>query len=237
MLSLVGWLDGLTALTVVIFGLIFGLLSFYHSFKLDAKLLGITGLATTSVGFTLLGPAVDFLTILITGKNIEPYWLYGLLSYIWVAPILIFGLYLGAELILPKKKWIILIIYSILSVIFEILLIYYILTDPSEIFDFPPDPRGESLLNSSLVRTSPIFIMMVIFLISGLIFNGFGFLNKSMKSSGELRKKFLYLSLGWILFIVCGALDGVFDPGIAIFFIRIGTILSIVFMYLGVRIT
>jgi len=217
-------------------GISFGNYYFYKSIKLEAKLLGVTGLAILSVGFTLLGPAVDFLIILFTGDNLKPYWLYGLLSYAWSAPITIFGLYIGAELILPKKKWIIVGIYSVLSIIFEILLFYYILTNPSSILVFPENPNGEALLNTSIVTNSPVFILMLVFLISGLIFNGFGFLNKSLQSSGELKRKFLYLSLGWILFIVCGALDGLSDPGVWTFFIRTGTIISIVFMYIGVRV-
>ena len=218
MLSLIGWLDGLTALTVVIIGLTFGLLSFYKSVKLEAKLLGVTGLATISVGFNLLGPAVDFLVIIFTGDNLEPYWLYALLIYAWSAPITIFGRYLGVELILPNKKWIIVGIYAVLSIIFEVLLFYYFLTNPSLIFLFPEDPNGEALLNTSIFTTSPVFILMLIFLIFGLIFKGFGFLNKSFQSSGELKRKFLYLSLVWILFIVCGELDGLFDPGVGIIF-------------------
>ncbi|MFX0071760.1 MAG: hypothetical protein ACFFAO_11785 [Candidatus Hermodarchaeota archaeon] len=236
MLSLVGWLDGLTALAIVSIGIITGIICIYQSLKLEAKLLGITGMATICAGCSWLGPAMDFLIILITGDNIEPYWLYGLLSYMWTGPVVIFGLYIGSELIAPKQKKIIVSIYAILAVIFEILLFYYILTSPATLITFPPDPHGTALLNTSISITSPVFFFMIFFLASGLIFNGFGFLSKSLQSSGELKKKFLFLSLGWILYIAGGLLDAVFDPGIAIFFIRIGTMTSIVLMYLGIRV-
>lgn len=203
---------------------------------MKAKLLSITGLATFSVGFILLGPAVDFCVILITLDNLEPKWLYGLLSYIWVAPITIFGLYIGSELLTPSKKWYIVIIYGIISVIFEIILFYFSFTNPSVIFKYPEiDPEGKTPLNTSIVTTSIAFILMFIFLISGFVFNGIGFLRKSLSSSGELKRKFLYLSIGWIFFIICGALDELFDPGIYTFFIRIGLIISLLFMYLGVK--
>jgi uncharacterized membrane protein len=231
----VGWLDGGTALSVVVFAAIFGVYSFYKSRKLNAKLLTITGIAIISVGFTLLGPAVDFLTILITNDNINPEWLYGLLSYSWTAPVTIFGLYIGAELMAPKKKWYILSIYIILSVIFEIILFYASFTSPELAFKYPEvPPNGTGLLNTSIWPTSIAFILMMIFLVSGLIFNGFGFLRIAVKSSGILRRKFLYLSLGWILFIVCGAFDALFEPGPITFFIRLGTMTSIVFLYIGV---
>lgn len=236
MLEPIGWLDGLTALSVVIAGTVFGLISIYKSVKLNAKLLGLTGLCVISIGFTLLGPAVDFIVILITDNNLEPYWLYGLLSYSWSAPITIFGLYIGGELMLPKKKWYILSVYIVLSVIFESILFYFTLTNPLVILVYPdPLPNGTQLLNTSLKLASTPFILLLVFLISGLIFNGFGFLRKTFQSSGEIKRKFLYLSLGWISFIICGALDGLFDPGIITFFVRIGTISSVVFMYLGIR--
>jgi hypothetical protein len=234
MLSYIGWLDGLTALSVVLAGIIFGVFSFYKSIKLKARLLGVTGLATISVGFILLGPAVDLLVILITSHNLEPYWLYGLLSYSWTAPITIFGLYIGSELLLPKRKWLIVAIYTGLSIIFEIILFWFSFYNPEVIFRY--SETINELLNTSINPRSIAFILMLVFLISGLIFNGIGFLRKSRQSSGEIKRKFLYLSLGWILFIVCGALDGLVDPGIFTFFIRFGLIISITFMYLGVRV-
>ena len=237
MLFPIGWLDGLTALSVVIAGIVFGMLSFYKSVRLKAKLLGVTGLATISVGFILLGPAVDLLVILITNDNLNPIWLYGLLSYSWTAPITIFGLYIGSELLLPKRKWLIVISYTVLSIVFEIILFWFSFNNPEVIFRYPEtDPNGEELLNTSINPTSIAFILMLVFLISGLIFNGIGFLRKARESSGVLKRKFLYLSLGWILFIICGALDGLVDPGIYTFFIRFGLIISITFMYLGVRV-
>jgi hypothetical protein len=44
MVSVLGWLNGITALCVVIFAICFGLLSFYHSRKLKANLLAFTGI-------------------------------------------------------------------------------------------------------------------------------------------------------------------------------------------------
>lgn len=236
MLSPIGWLDGLTALTVVSVGIIFGLLSFYKAMRLKSTLLAVTGLATISVGFILLGATVDLMYILITQDNLDPAWLYGLLSYTWTAPITIFGLYIGAELLAPTKKWYIVLVYAILSVIFEIIVFYYSFANPEVIYIFPEiDPAGTALLNTSMNPRSIAFILMLIFLISGLFFNGIGFLRKSRQASGAIKRKFLYLSLGWFLFIICGALDGLFDPAVYTFFIRIGIVLSIVFMYLGVR--
>lgn len=235
-LGLIGFLDGLTALIVVLTGSSFGLFSLYKSIKLKAQLLGISGLCIFCIGFLLLGATVDFLTVLATGNNITQLEIYGFLSYIWAAPLTILGLYIGGELMLPSKKWIIVSIYLILAVIYEVLIIYFTFTSPETIFDFPsPLPNGTALLNTGVQLGSIVFILMVFFLISGLIFNGFGFLNKSIKATGDIRRRFLYLSLGWIIFIICGTFDGLFDPGIITVFVRIAWTVSIVFMHLGIR--
>ena len=132
-LNPIGWLDGITALAVVSVGIFVGILSFYKGTKLKSTLLVVTGLATMSAGFILLGASVDLMYILFTEDNLDPYWLYGLLSYTWTAPITIFGLYIGAELLAPNKKKVIVLIYAVLSVIFEIIVFYYSLTDPEVI--------------------------------------------------------------------------------------------------------
>ena len=235
-LNQIGWLDGSTALIVVLIATVFGIYALISALKLKAKLLGITGLCIISIGYVLLGPAADFIIILITNKNLEPYWLYGLLSYLWTGPVTVFGLYTGSELLAPGKKKLILIIYGSLVILFEIILFVYSFTNPEAIFVYPnPLPNGTALLNTSIVLTSIIFILMIIFLTSGLIFNGFGFLKKSLQSTGIIRRKFLYLSLGWIVFIISGALDALTDPGIITFFIRIGTIISVILLWMGIR--
>jgi hypothetical protein len=237
-LETLGYIDGITALIVVLTGSSFGLFSLYKAIKLKATLLGVSGLCLFCIGFLLLGPTVDFLTILITGNNIESLVLYGLLSYSWAAPLTILGLYIGGELMLPTKKWIIVSIFLVLAGLFEVLIFYFAFTTPDAIFSFPsPLPNGTALLNTGLQLGSIVFILMIFFLVSGLIFNGFGFLNKSFKASGDLKKRFLFLSLGWIIFIVCGAFDGLFDPGIITVFVRMAWAVSIVFMHLGIRIS
>ena len=166
-LELIGWLDGGTALAVVLSALILGLISIYKGIKLKAKLLTITGLCIICIGFVLLGPAVDFLTILITNNNLQPMWLYGLLSYAWTGPLTLFGLYIGAELMMPRRKWILLSIFFVLVVIFEFLLFFYSFTNPDAIFIYPEiPPMGTALLNTS--------IALLVFSITQIIINNLG---------------------------------------------------------------
>jgi hypothetical protein len=65
-----GWIDGITATGVVLFGIIFGIFFFYKSRKKDAKLLSYLALANLLAGLMFLGVFLDFCLVLITGSNI-----------------------------------------------------------------------------------------------------------------------------------------------------------------------
>ncbi|MFW9948208.1 MAG: hypothetical protein ACFFDX_15390, partial [Candidatus Odinarchaeota archaeon] len=66
-----GWIDGITASGVVIFGIVFGLFFIYKARKTKAKILIYLGLANLFAGLMFLGVFLDFLFVLITTFNIE----------------------------------------------------------------------------------------------------------------------------------------------------------------------
>ncbi|MGQ4876896.1 MAG: hypothetical protein ACP6IY_22760 [Promethearchaeia archaeon] len=230
MISLIGLLDGITASSIVLSSTIFGLLSFYRASKLGAKLLAIAGLTMFFVGFLWLGPMVDFFMVLFTETNLNPEMIYSVLSYMWVAPALITSMYLGSELMIPKRKWIIVGIYIVLGLIFE----YFLWFHNSESFYYKPLVPGD-LIDAEFRREFFTFILVAFFLLSALIFLGIGFLLKAKQATGDLRKKFIYLALGFIIFVVCGALDSIIEPGIAIGFIRVIMMTFALWMYLGLK--
>ncbi|MFX1258441.1 MAG: hypothetical protein ACFFAN_11315 [Promethearchaeota archaeon] len=216
----------------MIFGCIFGSLVIYQSRKRNVKFLFYTGLLIIFTSLLYLGQFIDFLTILLTGNNLNPPHIYALLCYMWVAPAVIVGYYIGAELMIPERKKIIVIVYTILGIVFELFL--WLDTDNSFIFNLPKTP-GETIIDVNFNRTHPTFILIVIFLISTTIFLSFGFLYKAFKSSGIIRKKFFYLSLANIIFVLTGALDSLSSPGNMLFFVRIGMISSSWFWYFGLK--
>ena len=228
------WLEGLTASSVISVGIILGLISIIKGRKLKAKLLTVLGLAIFFIGFLYLGPTTDFLTVIITGSNItSEFWglgIYGILSYLWIAPALICAMYIGGELLTPKRKWILVIIYLVLGIIFE----YFLWFQTDNTFDIPPPLPGE-IIDSSFVMLYPTFLLMALFILSILIFHGIGFLIKAIKSTGVLRKKFLLLGIGFIIFSVAGAGDSLVNPGIGLVIVRLAMISSIILMYLGLR--
>lgn len=236
MVSVFGLLDGLTASGIILSCTIFGLLSFYRARKLGAKLLGWAGLTMFFVGFLWLGPFIDFILVFFYHTNIEPTQLYSLLSYLWVAPVLVVAMYLGGSLMFPKRKWVIVGIFIVLGIVFEYFLWFQ--TDASFTWNIFTDPGflpGEDLIDASFIRTHPTFLMIALFLVSALILLGVGFFIKAKQATGDLRKKFIYLGLGFTIFVVCGALDSIVPPGIAIGFVRGVMMTFALWMYLGLK--
>ncbi len=235
MVSFLGWIDGLTAALIIISSVTFGLLSLYKSIKLKAKLLSIAGLVMILVGCLWLGPTVDFIMVLVWQTNITPVSFYSILSYLWVAPALLFSMWLGGELIIPKRKWILVGIFVVLGVIFEYFLWFQINQSFTWTYGGGGGTPGEDLIDASFVRTHPTFLLVAVFLITTLIFLGIGFFIKAKQATGALRKKFFYLGLGFTIFVICGALDSIIPPGPTIGFVRVAMATFALWMYLGLK--
>lgn len=232
-LSIIGWLNGLTASGVFLFSIIFGLFAVYKARKTHSNPLLYLGLTYFFAGLIFTGDFLDFLTVLVTQTNMDnSLGIIGLINWMWFPGVAVFGMYFGAELIIPNKKWTIFIIYLILGIIFDVLL--YLDPSAALTYTYPVNP-GEDLINDSLIFESIPSILALIFLVSILILDGFGFLRKGIQSTGVIRRKFYYLSLGAFLYIMGGILDGLFDPGISLIFIRAAMIISALLFYLGVK--
>ena len=231
-LSLVGWINSLSASGLVIFGIIFGVYVMYKAKKTNAQLLYFLGLTILFAGLGWLGNLVDFMTILSTGSNMDNPRIYILLSMVWLPLTIICAMYVGIELIIPERKWYIMAIYIILGVIYEIFLFVFTFSAYTIVY---PSPKGSNLIDESLIFISPVGIITIIFILSVAIFLGFGFMVKAVQSSGSIRTNFLIVSIGVFLFIVFGMLDtfGGLLPAIALVFIRIGILCSLTIMYFG----
>ena len=218
-LSLTGFLDGITAAGIILSCVIFGSLSFYKARKLGAKLLSWAGLNMIFVGCLWLGPATDFFHMIIIGKNLSPLYLYSWLSYIWILPAVVTGYYIGGELMMPDKKKIIVGIYGVIGVIFEILIFIAPITVVSifgirfePVFIINP-PTGGDLIDSAFNSDSLAYWIIIFFQFSIIIFLTIGYAIKAKQTMGELRKRFSYLSIGSLLFFICGLFDSTFPPG------------------------
>lgn len=233
-LSAIGWVDGITASGVVLIGCILGSFFIYKSRKLKTDVLLHIGLVTIFAGLAFLGVFMDFLIVLGTGRNIDnSTGIVGLLSYIWIAPFIVIAIYVGSELIIPEKKWYITGVFIILMTIFEVL----IFLDPIGSFNFVP-PKGGSgtaLIDYNIKLTSPAGLLMIIFIASTVLFLGVMTLIRSIKTTGELRKKFLLLAIGMFLYAIFGFMESLTELGFLLIPVRIGYISGPIFMYFALK--
>jgi hypothetical protein len=233
-LDINGWIDGITASGVVIFGIIFGSFFIYRSRKTEAKLLSYLGLANILAGLMFLGVFLDFLSVLIFQQNMPNNGSVAIISYIWFAPVIVTAMFIGAKLLTPKLKLYIVIIYLGISIFFEIIVILF----PIQSFNFNPPPPTvpiNNLIDYNVNLNTIAGYLMGGLLISVIIFLGLGFIYKAFQSTGAIRKNFLYLSLGSLCFCIFGLLEGLTVPGIWVIFVRIGYLSSFWFMYLGLK--
>jgi hypothetical protein len=108
--------------------------------------------------------------------------------------------------------------------------------NPISSFKFTvPAPLGSDLIDTSSNYSYFTSYFLIVFILSILIFNGIGFFVKAMQSTGILRKKFLFLSIGFIVFAVVVTFDSVLPPMVALFYVRFGVIASSILLYLGIR--
>ncbi|MHA2132014.1 MAG: hypothetical protein ACW99L_18750 [Promethearchaeota archaeon] len=231
-LDINGWIDGITASGVVIFGFIIGFFFFYKSKKKGATLLAYLGFANLFAGLMFLGVFLDFLFVLTLQQNIVNNGIVALLSYIWFAPVIISAMYIGAELLTPKIKKPIVIIFLIISIFFEIV----IFIDPRNSFNFIPsipNPPSSNLIDYNVNLLTLAGMLMGGLLLPVLAFLGFGFLFKAFQSSGVIRKNFLLLSLGSIFSCIFGLLEGLTVPGFLVILVRLGYVSSFILMYFG----
>jgi hypothetical protein len=233
-LDINGWIDGITASGVVIFGIIFGSFFIYRSRKTEANLLSYLGLANILAGLMFLGVFLDFLSVLVFQLNMPNNGSVAILSYIWFAPVIITAMFIGAKLLTPKLKLYIVFIYLGISIFFEIIVLMY----PLQSFNFNPPPPAvptNNLIDYNVNLNTIAGYLMGGLLISVIIFLGLGFIYKAFQSTGSIRKNFLYLSIGSLCFCIFGLLEGLTVPGLLVIIVRIGYLSSFWFMYLGLK--
>lgn len=228
-----GILNGTSALGVLIINAVIGLYILIRAYQLKAKLLKYAGAMIILIGLLWGGPAVDFLMILLTETNISPNWIYPIISYIWVAPAIILAISIGAELLAPKKKKIILIIVLIIGIVFEVGLLVFPFDGLS--FAYTLNNPGSDIIDTSLNYGFFTFYALALILIFVLVFNGFGSLKKAIALTGILRKKFTYLALAFIIFPVAAVFDTLISTPILLPFVRITVIITGILLYLALK--
>ena len=232
--SAIGVINALTVIIWFTLGLIWGIFSLIKSKKLKSYVLFSMGLAILFISFLYSGLVLDSLLVLFTESNLDTN-IHGILTFFWFGPLVIIGTYIFNELIAMNfklwLKYLILIYFSIISIIYEILLF---LTHSSSIIYKNPSEPGQDLIDNILVFWTPPFYMLAISLFPGIIVFSLSFLYGGIKSSGILRKKLILLLITFLVFFGFGSLDIAIFP-LDFFNLPIGTSISIirVFMIIG----
>lgn len=233
MLSTVGIFDGLTALFVIIFCGSFGAFLALESRKISAELLLPIGLSIFFAGLLYLGQVIDFFIILLTGENVENADLnIAVIMATTLSPAAFFSLYGGTKLLKMRIVKKIVPVYLIVCILLSILTFLYL--DVNFKLKYPVIP-GEDLIQIDIVPFSPFFITFLI--IGSFYFSicGVGFLYRGIKTKGLVGKKFLFLSIGSFLYLICVTIDFVFILGYLFVLIRLFVIFSAILWYFGLR--
>lgn len=186
-------------------------------------------LATICVTFGWLPIILDFLTVIIFDSHINLL-LYISIMWIQLPLTVILQQYITAEFLIPKKKW-----YVVIGLIFLGLCFYLVLfLDPFGSVIIIGPPSKAFYHKAGLNPLSLTGLIGTIFILFGLFFGGLGLLIKSVKSKGEIKRKFLYLALSMIFGYTFGFLDS-FTEGFGLVLVRIGFISSSWLAYLGLK--
>ena len=129
-ISVLVWIDGLTALAIISISIILGSYNIYKSYKTNAKLLFIMGLMIIFSGLGWLCTVIDFFVILTTGKNLpQSLKIIFLLSFMNIAPMALLASILITEILIKElkhdlrfSKWYIFSFFIILGILYEIFL-------------------------------------------------------------------------------------------------------------------
>ncbi|MFX1590854.1 MAG: toll/interleukin-1 receptor domain-containing protein, partial [Promethearchaeota archaeon] len=172
---------------------------------------------------------IDFLFVLILESHINLL-VYILIMWIPIPITIIFAQYVTAELLIPKKKWYIVIMLICLAFCFYLMLF---LNPYGSVVIIGP-PIKAFYHKGGLNPSSLTGLLGLIFILFSLFFGGLGFLIKSIKAKGDLKRKFLYLALAMISSGIFGLLDS-FTESFTLVLVRFCFISSTWFGYFGLK--
>jgi len=230
-LSVVGWINGITCCILVFSTSLLGLFFVYKAIKTKAKLLFYAGLTIAFIYMGYLGGVVDFFTILLTGVNNEDIILITFIGMFLISIGMSTFVYILATFLFPKRKKIIALAIFILYSLWML----FILLDPlgSVVFIFPKNP-GEDLIDYYENPNTINGFVLIIIIIYGCVVLSLGLPRlKTLEPIPKKKIEFLYLFA--IIHISVGGLESYFEFGPFLILIRIVYISSIVIWYFAMR--
>jgi len=227
-------ISGLTALISVSISFLLGFIVLIKYFKTRQVLIFNFFLCIIFTSSPWYPSGLGYLYWIITGEFLS-YQIYVLIGTVGVPIAILAWLNVYLSTIKPKKKKLVLILYGIFSIFFELYLFYFLL--------LAPGAPIESLLGIIIDPTNPMDIdykgFVLIFLGLSILtscITGFHFAAKSMKKEEppEIRWKGKFLLIAFLFFGISAIFDALIemDP-ILLIIMRIILALAMFLFYLG----
>jgi hypothetical protein len=221
-------ISGLSATMIVFTGWLtaFGLLR--RSKGQSTNLLAIASIFLFSAGSFYLGTVISFFKLLLTGSNLpEP--LTGQLCYLWAPIGLAASSYVAFQIIKPKISKILPIIYLLTGIVYW----YGLFGIPEITITSEISEGGLGLIDIQLLNF--VKIMTTIYLLVFLVLQVSGYAWLAKNSTGLIKKKAIYHIIGYITFVVCGALDSMveFSRPVYVLIVRLVMVTAYLWIYKG----
>lgn len=241
-LSSNGIIDGISGTLVVILGVVFALFFYSEGKKKNSKMLKELAFVNLFSGLLYIGVLLDFVWILVTGENflgisdVSNFWV-PLSSYIWFPPLVVVAIHLATSVEYPKQaKWAALA-YAIVGVIFYYRMLFPQWTSLNPLLSFDItyyEPSG--LLDYNLRMSSGAGIWLILMLALVIVVFCFGLIYNSSKTSGALKKRFVFMAVGALCFGISGMAEGFIGGlGILIIIVRGAYSVSFLIVYFGLK--
>ncbi len=224
-LTITELLYGSLSFVFVILSLILGLLILSKYFKYKHKSMITTGLTWIFMTSGWWRITLNFPLVILFDVEV-PHIVGRIIDSVFIPIAVICWIYTFTTLAYPKYKKSLLIIYSAISVVYEIVIIYLIITDPESVIIII------STFNSKYALYPYIFSIFAIvsFLVTGSLFT-----RQSLQSDDpKIRLKGKFLIIAFILFTIAAIFDaGVLMDVFTLILIRIILIFSALTYYMG----
>jgi len=201
-LSTVSYLNGVSALFLLFWGLSNFVRYTLYYFKEKKKLQPIVALLGITMGSLSLGPSVSFISLLATGANID-HITYGLMSYTLQPVTILAAMYLGFEVFNPEKQKLFVSLFTVLGIVFLVILWGW----SEDMIVAQPVESGE-LLDVSLTSIALPYSIVNLLSLPVIISTGFARLRKSVSDPRAARRS-KFLVRGWIVFAIAAILETV----------------------------
>ena len=215
------------SLIIVIIFILVGLLTALKYREIKNKTYIWWGIGLLGQGLVWLGSGISFLLIVLTGNGLDLR-TYLLISYSWAAITLFFWMWTITELLFKERQKIILAIYAVIGILFEMIYFYLLLTNAEKSIGEISTPPIDS-------RTIGLLQLYLMFVLASIAISLFWFIGRSWKSQDkEIKLKANFLLIGMISFVFGAFLDGFISLTTApIFIVRIILVASAIEFYIG----